>query len=75
MNRIVDFLLRLPPHGPHATVDAAMGGVAFGSLVMQASIPTFAAGCVSFIYFCIMIGKEIAKWHQSRKDKAQKPPS
>lgn len=71
MNRIVDTILRVPPHHHHAGLDVAMAGMAGLGLAMHGGLPGIVASCASAAYFFIMIGKEIARWVRQRRENNQ----
>ncbi len=67
MNWIVSTLLQLPPYGQHRTLDIGVGGLTLASFVADPSTITTLASGASFVYFLLMIGKQVAEWLAKRK--------
>ena len=70
MRKFIEILLALSPYHHHATLDVGMAAVAVAGLALSGGTMAVMASCASFIYFVLMIAKQIAAWYRIRKDKA-----
>lgn len=64
---LLDYIAQIPPRGPHALADGAMGSVAFAGLIFEGGTIAAMASAASFVYFAIQIVKEIAKWIRTKR--------